>query len=82
MKKATGVCWQYKNSPARGMTWAAELRVGNALLCVHGQKHLKSAIAIANAAAKRLGWKMIDPWFNETNENRAKSMASRRSLSE
>lgn len=80
MKNALGYCWKYKNSPARGMTWAAELRVGNALLCVYGQKNLKSAIAIANKAAKRLGWKMVEPWKNETREKAVKAMNKRRML--
>ena len=80
MKNALGYCWKYKNSPARGMTWAAELRVGNALLCVYGQKNLKSSIAIANKAAKRLGWKMVEPWRNETREKAVKAMNKRRML--
>ena len=65
MKKARGCCWKYKNSPARGMTWAAELKVGNSLLCVYGQKNLKSAIAIANKAAERLGWRISEPWIHD-----------------
>ena len=83
MKKtlnALGVCWQYKNSPARGKTWAAELRVGNALLCVYGQKHMKSSIAIANKYAKRLGWKLVKPWENETRKKLLKTMNKRRGL--
>lgn len=80
MKNAMGYCWIYKNSQARGWTWAAELRVGNALLCVYGQKRMKSAIAIANKAAKRLGWKLIEPWKNETRKNVVDAMLKRRML--
>lgn len=80
MKNATGVCWQYRNSPDRGITWAAELRVGNALLCVHGQKNMKSAILIANKIAKRLDWKMVEPWVVEYKKDRIKSMNKRRAL--
>jgi hypothetical protein len=76
MKNASGVCWRYRNSLGRGrMTWAAELRVGNALLCVYGQKQLRSAIAIANTAAKRLGWRLAEPWLNETRKKHAKAMS-------
>ncbi len=62
MKNALGEVWRYRNSKHRGMTWAAEIRVGNALLCVYGQKNMKSSISIANKCAKRLGWKLVEPW--------------------
>ena len=80
MKKATGVCWKYKNSSSRGITWAAELRVGNALLCVYGQKYMKSAIAIANKAAEKLGWKLREPWDHEYNKKLIKAMNKRRKI--
>lgn len=80
MKNAMGYCWKYQNSPARGLTWAAELRVGNALLCVYGQKQLRSAIVIANKAAKKLGWNMIEPWQNETRSRAVSAMSKRRML--
>jgi hypothetical protein len=62
------------------MTWAAELRVDNALLCVFGQKQLKSAVDVANKAAKKLRWKMDGPWVNETRCGAVKSMTKRRAL--
>lgn len=62
MKTAHGVCWKYKNSDLRGMTYAAELRIGNALFCSFGQKTQKAAISAANKAALSLGWKMKTAW--------------------
>jgi len=79
-KNALGVCWQYKNSPVRGITWAAEVRVGNALLCVYGQKNRKSSVEIANRYARRLGWKLVEPWKTETNMRLKATMNKRRGL--
>jgi hypothetical protein len=69
-RNALGVCWQYRNSPARGITWAAEVRVGNALLCVYGQKNMKSSTVLAEKYAKRLGWMLVEPWRTESNGKR------------
>jgi len=65
MKHCRGVVWKYRNSPARGITWAAELTTGNSLLCAYGQKHLKSAISIANKMAKTLNWKRVGHWHGK-----------------
>jgi len=77
MKRAVGVVWKYRNTKERGMTWAAELRVGNALLCVYGQKLAKSAIATANKYAKQLEWEMSEPWENITDRKLIRSMAGK-----
>lgn len=76
MKRAIGVVWKYRNSGERGMTWAAELRVGNALLCVYGQKLARSAIVLANEYASALGWEMKTPWDNITDKKLIRSMVS------
>jgi len=65
MKTAKGVIWEYENSPERGRTWAAELKTDNALICVFGQKQMKSAITAANKLSRKLGWRMKEPWSKE-----------------
>ena len=62
--KAKGIVWQYKNSPERGMTWAAEITTvnGGNLICCYGQKQMKNAITAVNKIAKKLGWTLIEPF--------------------
>lgn len=66
--KATGKVWQYKNSPQRGITWAAEIQLlrGGALVCSYGQKQMKSAIAGVNKLADKLGWVLTAPFERRT----------------
>ena len=62
--KAKGIVWQYKNSPERGITWAAEITIigGGISVCCYGQKQMKSAITAVNKIAKKLGWILIEPF--------------------
>lgn len=62
MKNATGKVFTYKNSPGRGVTFCAEVRFGNGMYSVFGQKTMKAAILLANKGIKKLGLKLCDAW--------------------